>query len=227
MAFDPRSSDGSIVSVDLWGEAPVFTAVNKLPMPAGATVTWTSKRQEKLTLRSLDSGMSRDVYMSPEAPYVLKLQAEWSHEYTNGREAMLGVSSFAKLAPRIYGSICTLYRGVPVSVLVAERVPHTYLSWCRKLVQAPPDATSLKILVDVVAGFSGSCCRGLGTWGTNSTTCTGRTWASQSSRRRPRRRARPAPPGSTLESAHASRLCYRGASGREASVCVDGGSRCD
>ena len=154
-----------ILSLHLWGAALGVTRVKKLPRPAGATVTWISKRRERLTLQPLGSGMSRDVYMSPEAPYVLKLQPERWHEYSNAREALLGVSSFAKLTPRIYGSICTLYRGVPVSVLVAERVPHTYLSWCRKLVQAPPDATSLKILVDVVAVFSSSCCRGAGNLG--------------------------------------------------------------
>ena len=142
-----------ILSLHLWGDAPDVTRGNKLPKPAGATVTWIPKRRDRLTLQPLGSGMSRDVFMSPEAPYVFKLQAERWHKYSNAAEALVGVSSFAELAPRIYGSICTLYRGVPVSVLVAERVPHTYLSWCRKLVQTPLDATSLKILVDVVAGF--------------------------------------------------------------------------
>ena len=154
-----------ILSLHLWGDAPDVTRGNKLPKPAGATVTWIPKRRERLTLQHLDSGMSRDVYMSTEAPYVLKLQAERWHEYSNAPEALLGVSSFAKLTPRIYGSICTLYRGVPVSVLVAERVPHTYRSWCEELVQTPLDFTSIKLLLDIVAAFFELVVQGAGILG--------------------------------------------------------------
>ena len=55
--------------------------------------------------------------------------------------------------------------GIPAKRCAQEKVPHTYQSWCSELVQAPLDATSLKILVDVVAGFFGLVLQGAGNLG--------------------------------------------------------------
>ena len=115
-----------------------------------------------------------------------------------------------------------------MSVLVAERVPHTYLSWCEELVQTPLDFTSIKLLLDIVAAFFELVVQGAGSLGyqlkdlhwKNLGITVEQAPTAQT-------RAPHCPRGSALESTRASRLCNRGASGRGASVCADGGSRCD
>ena len=70
------ASVAGIRSLDFWGEAPGVLGVNKIPKPAGVTISWTLGRCDKLRLEGLDGGQSRDVLASPDAPYVLKLQTE-------------------------------------------------------------------------------------------------------------------------------------------------------
>ena len=165
MASGPGIGRTHITSLVLWGGAHGKTRVNRLPIPSRATVTWSSEREDTLTLQHLDSGMARDVFISQEASYVIKLQAGKWHESSNAAEALLGESAFAVLAPQIYGSICTSFQGVTVSVLVAERVEHTFQSWCDAVVQVPPGASSLKVLVDVTAGFFKLVVEGAGNLG--------------------------------------------------------------
>ena len=141
----PGASAGTIRSVQLWGRKPGTTKANKIPVPEGATVIWASGRQDKLTLETLDSGASRDVFKSLEGSYVLKLQTARWHVDSNAAEAMLGQTTFAQLTPETYGSLLTLHEGESVSVLVAERVEHTYSSWCKELVGTPLDFASFSI----------------------------------------------------------------------------------
>ena len=75
--------------VDLCGVAPGRTKANKLPVPAGALVRWASGRSDMLVVRPLASGAGRDVFASPEAPYVLKLQGERWHAESNAAEVAL------------------------------------------------------------------------------------------------------------------------------------------
>ena len=84
---------GQLQSVELCGLAPGRTQANKLPVPTGAVVTWASGRSDTLTVRRLASGAGRDVFASPEAPYVLKLQAVRWHAESNAAEAALAPHS--------------------------------------------------------------------------------------------------------------------------------------
>ena len=227
-ALVPGAGAGAVRSVQLWGRKPGTTKANKIPVPEGATVIWASGRQDELTLETLDSGASRDVFKSLEGSYVLKLQTARWHVDSNAAEAMLGQTTFAQLTPETYGSILTLHEGERVSVLVAERVEHTYSSWCKELVGTPLDFASLKLLMMAVAAFFNLVVQGAGVMGyqlkdlhwknvgiTKEQAPTAQT------------RAPHCPRGSALGSTRASRLCNRGASGSGASVCADGGSRCD
>ena len=80
---------GQLLSVELSGRAPGWTKANKLPVPAGAHVRWASGRTDMLQVRPLASGRDRDVFASDAAPYVLKLQGERRHAFSNAAEAAL------------------------------------------------------------------------------------------------------------------------------------------
>ena len=77
---------GQLHSVELLDLVPGQTRANKLAVPANAVVKWTSGRTDALAVSPLASGAGRDVFASPEAPYVLKLQAERWHTGSNAAE---------------------------------------------------------------------------------------------------------------------------------------------
>ena len=77
---------GELHSVELLGLVPGKTRANKLAVPANVVVKWTSGRTDALAVSPLASGAGRDVFASPEAPYVLKLQAERWHTGSNAAE---------------------------------------------------------------------------------------------------------------------------------------------
>ena len=82
MASFPRCT-GGIRSLEFRGPAAGYTRVNKIPMPAGVSVTWSDGRCDAFCLEGLDAGASRDVLASPDAPYVLKVQGERWHRSEN------------------------------------------------------------------------------------------------------------------------------------------------
>ena len=79
MASGPSCS-GAIRSLQFWGVADGVMRVNKIPMPEGVQIIWTSGRCDELRLEGFAAGQARDVLACPGAPYVLKLQAAKWHK---------------------------------------------------------------------------------------------------------------------------------------------------
>ena len=218
-------SQAHLVYVEFEGEAHGKAGVKQLPTPSSARVTWSTGRRDVLTLEHFVLGASRDVYASAEAPYVLKVQPGRWYESSNAQEDSLGRSSFAVLAPQIYGAVQTKWKGVPLSVLVAERVPHDYLSFCQALLLTPPNALNVKMLLDLVAAFFLLVVQGAGQLGYQLKDLHWKNLGITVDQA-PNAQTRATRPGSALEHAHAPAACDRGASGCGARVCAVGGSRC-
>ena len=142
-----------LLRVDLCGLGHGKTKANKLPVPAGAEVYWTPERFDMLILRRLDSGAGRDVFECDAAPYVLKLQCQKWHAQSNAVEAALADSPLKVWMPQIYGAVVTQFQGRGVSVLVAERVPHTMTTWTTALMAPKPSLEAALLFRDVIGAF--------------------------------------------------------------------------